>query len=618
MTFAEPRWLVLLSLVPALAVLVAVAGVSARRALARALSAEMLERVVPARVRSRRAARDVLAIGALGLAVVALAEPRFDKQVQTVRTTGTDIVVALDLSRSMDATDVDPSRLVRARRELADLGQLLDGDRVALVFFAGGAFQRLPLTGDFPMVQHVVDESATDIFETQGSDLGAAIRASLELLSRSDDPAGQAILVLSDGETHEPDQALEAAASAATAGVPIFAMGVGVEPSPVPLPGGRVLEWQGQPAVTSPDFEILQQAAKRTGGAFVTSNAGSKDMASLYEELRRTVRSAERGSRQRETWRSAFQWPLGLSALLLLLSGWLGDGRRAFGAAAALLLVVAITVPRSASAADRLAEADALYRAGKYPQAVEELTELSLERPDDPVILERLGAARYRAGDFEGAARAFDAAAEDGAGPDARFDSGNAHYQSGKLEDALQRYEAVLAEDPAHVGAAANRDLVQKEIEVRRAQRPPPPPPPPKPGQDEPPPQPGGEGEEPQPEPEPGSEPQDPAPGSEEAEPGESPDGEPEDGGVGGEDAEGAGKPSEAGSEDGADGVDPAALDAGEPEEGAPEDGEAQAGGEPGGDEGPITAGQAERLLESVGEGTPRMVVGGRSEGKPW
>lgn len=611
MSFAEPLWLLLLPLVPVFGLVAAAAGFLHRRALARVLSAEMLGRVLPARVRGRRTLRDLLALLALGLVAVALAEPRFDKQVRTIRATGTDVVVALDLSRSMDARDVDPSRLVRARRELADLGHLIEGDRVALVLFAGGAVQRLPLTNDFAMVEQVVGDSGTDLFEAQGSDLGAAIRASLELLARSEDPAGQAILVLSDGETHDAAGALEAAADAATAGVPIFAMGIGVEPSPVPLPGGRTLTWQGEPAITTPDFEILQQAAKRSGGAFVTSNAASKDMDALWQELRRSVRSVERESRQRETWRSAFQWPLALSAFFLLFAGWLGDGRRAFGAAAALLLVP-LALPRTASAADPLAEADALYRDGKFPQAVEKLVELSLEHPDDASILERLGAARYRAGDFEGAARAFDAAAERGAGSDARFDSGNAHYRAGRLEEALRRYDEVLADEPEHPGASTNRALVEKEIEARRAKKPPPPP---KPGQDQEPPNPGGDGEEPKPQP--GEQPQ-PQPGGEQGEQEQpQPDQQQQDGEIGGDDVRGTGTDSELGPDQGEDGaVDPTALDPGQ-QDGEPQEGPGQGPGEPA-DQGPITAGQAERLLESVEEGTPRMVVGGRPTGKPW
>ncbi|MEZ4239646.1 MAG: VWA domain-containing protein [Myxococcota bacterium] len=299
MSFAEPGWLGWLLLAPVLALILAGAGYWHRRALARVFSARMLERIVPAGVRARRTARDLLAFSGLLLVVVALAEPRFDKAVRTMNLRGTDIVVLLDLSRSMNARDVDPSRLERARREIADLGRVVEGDRIGLVVFAGGAYPRLPLTADFKAVDLVVSEVRTDTFDTQGSDLGAAIRVALDMLDRSRQEAGQALLVLSDGEIHDGDDALGAADEAATRGVPIFVMGIGIEPAPIPTPDGGYLTWKGQTVTSTPDFEILKDAAKRTGGAFVSSNAGSRDMEQLYQTLRRSVRAADRSAQRR-------------------------------------------------------------------------------------------------------------------------------------------------------------------------------------------------------------------------------------------------------------------------------------------------------------------------------
>ncbi|MEQ1504150.1 MAG: VWA domain-containing protein, partial [Myxococcota bacterium] len=537
MSFAVPGWLGFLALVPLLAALFAVAGWWSRRALRKVFSAELWARVVPIGVRRRRVIRDLAMIAGTALAIVALAEPRFDKAVRTLNVRGTDIVVLLDLSRSMDARDVDPSRLERARREIADLGRQIAGDRVGLVMFAGGAYPRLPLTADFKAVELVVSEASTDAFDSQGSDLGAAIRTALDLLDRSRQDAGQALLVLSDGETHDPDDALAAAKTAADRGVPIFAMGIGIEPSPIPMPDGRFFQFKGERVLTSPDFEILKQAAKLTGGAFVTSNAASRDMEQLYGELRRSVEATERSTQRRETWRSAFQVPLGLSVALLLTGAWIGDGRRRFGAAAAVMLAIGLTAGAPARAADGRAEADELYRQGKYPQAIERYVELSLERPDDPDVFDRLAAARYRAGDYEGAARAYDAASElRGDDPDTEYNSGNAYYRAGRLEDAERRYDQVLAADPDHEGAKENQALVKEEITARRAAKPKPPP---SGGdQDQPqdaPPQSGDESAPQQPQPGQGDQASDPKPGQgksdpSEGEPGQPQPGDPQDG----------------------------------------------------------------------------------------
>ncbi|MEO0606470.1 MAG: VWA domain-containing protein, partial [Myxococcota bacterium] len=154
-------WLLLWPGVALLGGLVAFFSWSAREQLARFVHGDLLEQVLPRSVRVRRTIRDTLALSGLALALFALAGPRFDKQLQIVRSSGTDLVILLDLSRSMDARDVDPSRLERARREIRDLGRLAAGDRVGLVVFAGGAYPRLPLTEDYKALELVVSETDT-------------------------------------------------------------------------------------------------------------------------------------------------------------------------------------------------------------------------------------------------------------------------------------------------------------------------------------------------------------------------------------------------------------------------------------------------------------------------
>lgn len=623
MTFAEPSWLGFSLLLPLLGLLWWGMARLHQRKLARLFTGEMFERILPRSVRIRRAARDLLVLAALLLSLIALAEPRFDKSVRSINAKGTDLVLLLDLSRSMDARDVDPSRLERARREIADLGEVIEGDRIGLVMFAGGAYPRLPLTSDFRAVELVVSEASTDSFDTQGSNLAAALRVGRELLERSRQEAGQVMLVLSDGETHHPDEALAEAGLTAEAGIPVFVLGIGLEPSPIPTRDGGFLEWQGSVVTTNPDFEILKSVARATGGAFVSSTASKSDIEQIYTEIRRSVTAVERSSQRRETWRTAFQWPLGAASLLLLLAGWLGEGRRAFGAALVLLLLGATP---AAHAADLLLEADNLYREQKYTAAAEKLVELSLQYPDDPQIFERLGAARYRASDFEGAARAFDAAAElrGASGTDDVFNSGNALYRSGRLEDAQQRYEKVLEKQPEHEGAKHNRDLLLREIEARRAQKPPPPP---KPGEgDKPPQSPQGKGEK-APQPQQGDQKEQ---GEGQSQPQqEGAEGEPvspnEGGGQPGQgmqeqkqgDPKGQGGQSDEPMEPGSSGaVDPGEVqDAKNPDPNAPAGGAGSSAGE---DKGPITSSQAHRLLDSIEEGNQRVVVQGRAEGKPW
>ena len=610
-SLAQPWWLAWL---PALVVLAGLmmAGAWLKRARLRAVfSAQLMSRVVPPLVRIRRVVRDGMALVGVALALLAIAEPRFGKQIQTLKASGTDLVLILDLSRSMDAEDVDPSRLERARREISDLSRLATGDRIGLVVFAGAAYPRLPLTQDYRALELVVSETTTETFRSQGSDLASALREANKLLGRSQDQAGQAIVVLSDGETHKPDEAMAAAQEVSGQGIRVYAMGIGIEPAPIPLPTGQMLEHQGQIVTTRPDFRVLERVAEVTGGAFVKSNASDRDMQDLYREIRANVQAVERSSQKRETWKTAFQWPLAAALALLLLAAWLGDGLPWLFHRLAAVLAVGLALGSSPAWADSLAEADEKFRSGRYAEAAEILTELSLQSPDDADLLERLGAARYRAKDWDGAARAFDHAARLRSDPDALFNSGNAHYQAGRLEQALDRFDQALAADEDHESAQRNRDLVAEEI-VRRRQVPPPPPPS------------GGSGEEDE---EDGSsgDPNEPQPndasqsGDKPTPQGDSDQQEPSDTDPAGDPSEteaserpsGQGPPDPQGS---SEAVDVGELDP-QPTEGDPLNPE-ESSGEP--NAGPITEGQAHRLLDAIEEGKQRVTVTGQSEGKPW
>jgi Ca-activated chloride channel homolog len=594
MNWAAPLWLVALLGVLAMVGVVGLSGYLHRRRLGAVFGGEFVWRILPLGVRVRRALRDGLGILGLACAVIALAEPRFDKEIQTITARGTDLVFCVDLSRSMDAQDVDPSRLERARREIADLTKLLAGDRVGLVLYAGGAYPRLPLTEDYRSIELVLRESDTSTFEAQGSELGSAIRSALRLLANSKTEAGQAIIVFSDGESHDGDAAAEAAREAADQGVAVYTVGIGREASPIPIEKGRWLREGQDTVLTTPDASILKEVSRITGGAFVKSVASADDMRQLYQgAIRPSVRAIERDTQQTEVWRSAYQWPLGLALLFLLVSAWIGDGKRAFGAALGLLLVGLSGVPAPAMAGD-LAEADALYRAGRFGEAAEQLTELSLERPSDAEIQERLAAARYRDEDYEGAARAFDQASRlQGDGdPQALFGSGNAHYLAGRLDEALKRYDQLLEADPDHPGATANREMLLNELEARRVIQPPPPPPPePKDGEDEEQDKPSEEEQEEQ------QQQQNQQSEQQEASEEQQEDSEEQE-------------PSEADQQENPD-DSPSEQDANEdPSEGG-------AAGEPE-ESGPITDGEAHRLLDSVEEGRQKVQISGPPGGKPW
>ncbi len=484
MTWAHPAALWALIAVLVLAIVAVRATRTHHARLAAVFRGGFDRTILPGRVRVRRSVARACAVGALTCLVVALAEPRAGSSEQDIEAEGVDLVLAVDLSRSMDARDVDPSRLERARREILDLTERMQGDRVGLVIYAGGAYPRMPLTLDYKALKLLVRELDTHVFQAQGSNLAEAIREGIGLLGVSEATAGKAIVVLTDGEVHRPEAAYEAADEAAAAGVAVYGWIIGQQAAPIPDPSRRgggefVIDPRTQQtAMTTPDPTTLEEVARRTGGAVVRSVPGTSDVEALYDrEIRGTLRATvgQRGVRQVQD--SAVGLPLTLAALLGLLAAWLGDGRAGRGLWLVLCLLGAV-VPRAAHAADpqALRDADLAYQAGRTEEALRNYEAMVAESPDDPALLQRLGAARYRIGDARGAADAFDRAARSG-GADAAYNAGNAWWQAGLLERAQARYREALARDPEHAAAKDNLQRVEQAIEVRRAEAPPPPPP---------------------------------------------------------------------------------------------------------------------------------------------
>jgi Ca-activated chloride channel family protein len=455
-------WLHGLWAVPVLALLAWLMLRSRRAALAK-LGPLAAERV-SARAMGVHRARAALHVMAAGLVLLALAGPRWGWRWQELKREGLDIVVVLDTSLSMGAEDVDPSRMERARRELLDLADMLAGDRVGMVIFAGGAYPRMPLTVDYGALRFVAKDSTTQTLLARGSDMGAAIDTAVELLDMEHD-ADKAILLISDGEDHVGD-AVAAAERAAEAGAHVYVLGVGTtDGAPVPDPqGGFKKDGRGDLVLTRLGEDLLQDVAKAGRGAYVRSVAGRGDLQALYQdEIRGRLQGAELGVRRERIWNEHFQWPLAGAVLLLLIGALLRPGRlRLPGAAAGLVLAAALAGGAPAHAQDRVAELAARQAAD----------------PDDLVLAEQLGQALYEAGDFNGAHEVLTGVAErslDGTQRNrARTNAGLAAYRSGQLTRAVEDWQRVLQDDPEHPAAKANAQAVQQEILRRLGQEPPP------------------------------------------------------------------------------------------------------------------------------------------------
>ena len=319
-------------LLPGLAALEWWAAARRRRALDRFGERGRIDRLTSVASR-RRIRRAVLRLAAVALLATALARPQFGDRVETVRRAGQDVVVALDLSASMEAGDVAPSRLAAARLAVGRLIERFDGDRIGLVAFAGEAFVQSPLTLDYAAATLFLNAMEPDLVPVPGTDLGRAIEVALDGFGDPGERSRQ-IVVITDGEDHEG--ALDAAVERAVdEGVRIHAVGMG-STAGVPIPGfdengapnGFLRDAEGSVVTTRLDDVTLQRVADRTGGAYYHAAAGS---GAAFDRLVAELTGGEGEeieSREVTRYEEQYQIFLGLALVLLVAEALLPERRR--------------------------------------------------------------------------------------------------------------------------------------------------------------------------------------------------------------------------------------------------------------------------------------------------
>ena len=319
-----------LALVPLLVALYWYAGRRGRALLDRFGEHDLVRKLRPAVSVTAGRWKASLVVVAFALLAFALARPQFGTRVETLRRQGQDVVVALDVSRSMYAEDVAPNRLERAKIEVGRIIQRLDGDRIGLVAFAGDAFVQSPLTADYGAAMMFLNAMDPESMSTQGTDLARAIEVSIEALDETP-PENRIVVVVTDGEDHEGGLA-EALVAANEAEVTIHTVGVGSAEG-VPLPdvggsggGGRFRrDDAGNVITTRLNETALQDIALQTGGEYHRIGQGAGGLGRLVERIEGGGREVE--SREVTQFEEQYQIFLG-AALLLLALEFIVPGRK--------------------------------------------------------------------------------------------------------------------------------------------------------------------------------------------------------------------------------------------------------------------------------------------------
>ena len=312
MTFAKGVYLHLLWLLPLLLLLTLWSRRRSRRDHRALFGSSIGQDVAPEDLWRRRAWRSFLVFLGLSLAVVAMAQPRWGHSWKEQEVTGLEIIVALDVSRSMDAQDVDPSRIERARRETLDLIEAMPSSRIGLVLFAGGAYPRMPQTLDHQALRGILSRTDTQTIRAQGSSIGAALKEARGLMDL-DRKADRAVLLLSDGENW--DRGLqEETAALAQAGIRVYSVGIGtLAGAPIPKPGGGFkTNMSGEVVLSQLNESALKEVASATEGAYVQSVGGAGDTREVVSALNLQLARSAQGQQREKVWQERYQWPLGL------------------------------------------------------------------------------------------------------------------------------------------------------------------------------------------------------------------------------------------------------------------------------------------------------------------
>ena len=264
--------------------------------------------------------------------ILALARPRWGYDWKELPQGGVDIMVVLDLSRSMLAEDISPNRLERAKREITDLIRMLEGDRIGIIPFAGVSYVSCPLTSDYRLAALFLNQLSIDQMPVQGTDIYGAVKRAAESLEKAsgDGSEGKAIILITDGEESE-DSLDQLVAYLKPKGIKVFSIGIGKEEgAPIPeVGGGFKKDVSGKVILSRLGETYLKKLSLATGGSYIRSNSGDMDLEFVYQNgIRDGVSSLEGEVKRQKIWHERYQIFALLSLLFLLPSFLVSDYRR--------------------------------------------------------------------------------------------------------------------------------------------------------------------------------------------------------------------------------------------------------------------------------------------------
>jgi Ca-activated chloride channel family protein len=436
---------------------------------------EMIKNYAP----QKFALKFVLILFAFASGVVALANLRSPKGVEQVNRNGIDVMIAIDVSKSMLAQDIKPNRLERAKQALSKLIDKLSNDRVGIVVFAGRAYLQMPLTGDHGAAKMYLSSASTEIVPTQGTVISDALKMCSSAMD-SKEKKYKAVILISDGEDHD-EGAIKTAAQMADDGIVINTVGIGSPQGSViidDVTNQEKLDANGNVVITKLNEDELKKIAEKGHGTYQlftnTDDLVTKLDAQLGSMDQRTVTEDSLIN-----YKNYFPWFLALTLVLLVVEVFVSE-RKGINvrrlkvvktpASLALLLIAFCLLPVISSAQDDkklIKQGNEAYEKKEYDKAIQDYQQASEKSPTNSTAQYNLGNAFYKSKKTDEAVQAYDNAV---ANADNKLDKSNSFYNKGvvlqnnkKLPDCIDAYKNALKLNPQNEDARQNLQKALKQ-----------------------------------------------------------------------------------------------------------------------------------------------------------
>lgn len=330
--FEHPDYLYGLLVIPLLIIIYILFRIRQDKTFRRFADVKMRSYLVPQRSGRRGVFKFIVYLLMIACLILGLANLQSGSKMEEVKREGIDIYLAVDVSNSMNAQDIVPSRLDRSKQAINKLISEMQGDRVGVIVFADKAFVQLPITTDYAAAKLFLSSVNTNSVASQGTAIGEAIN--LAMKSFNQDDRSKAIVIISDGEDHENEAAMDAAREAAKKGVRIFTIGMGL-PDGAPIPVydqyGRMTGYKkdknGNTIVTRLDEEMLRRIAEAGDGLYVRASNSNVGLEKIYDDIAKMDKS-EIETKVFTDYEDQYQWFVGAAILLLLIGIFMSSGKR--------------------------------------------------------------------------------------------------------------------------------------------------------------------------------------------------------------------------------------------------------------------------------------------------